>query len=179
VGLVELLSDLLFKASGQVMVEVSEDEEEQQQQQQLQQQEQQSICQGHSTRSCTAVTVAAGCRVHCHAQQLLGGMDCDAAGKAAAGSVTGRSQQMQQQHQHPQQQHCQISTGPQQQQVQQPQQQQQQQQQQWPDGRKKRQRHGLGFYWMWLRRLLLARAVLSVLSSKQRPSYDANMLPVL
>jgi hypothetical protein len=32
---------------------------------------------------------------------------------------------------------------------------------------------------MWLRRLLLAKAVLSVLSSKQRPSYDANLLAVL
>jgi hypothetical protein len=174
VGLVELLSDLLLKAPGQVMVEVSEDEEEKQQQQQ------QPVCQGQSAGSCTAVTVAADCRASCHTQQLLGGTGCNTADETAAGSVTGRSQRTQQQPQQQQQlQHCQSSTGPQLQQVQQPQQQEQQQQQQWRDGRSKRQRHGLGFYWMWLRRLLLARAVLSVLSSKQRPSYDANLLAVL
>jgi len=52
------------------------------------------------------------------------------------------------------------------------QQQQQQQQQQFLDERpavaQKRLRKGLGFYWMWLRRLLLAKAVLSLLTSKPR-----------
>jgi hypothetical protein len=41
---------------------------------------------------------------------------------------------------------------------------------------KKRLRRGLGFYWMWLRRLLLAKAVLSLLTSKPRSISSCHAL---
>jgi hypothetical protein len=186
VCLVELLSDLLLKPHGQVMVELSDDEEQQQQQQQ--QQQQHLSCAGpqqhrQSKGSCIAVT--ADSRDHSHAQQQLdGASSCTAQDDRAAATATCSSQHAQQTQDHLQPTPCkehtqQVHSKLQQATQQATQQQQQQQQQECVDGRGKRERHGLGFYWMWLRRLLLARAVLSILTSKQRGNYDANLLAVL
>jgi hypothetical protein len=181
VCLVELLSDLLLKPSGEVMVEVSDDEDDQQQQQQSQ-----LSCPGPQPEALSrgrpaAVAVAADCRSCSYPEQQLQGTGSGSGDMEAAASIAScslqqaRQQQQAQEHRQPSacsehsQQHCQLHKAAQQ----------QQQQQQCLDGSARRQRHGLGFYWMWLRRLLLARAVLSILTSKQRVNYDANLLAVL
>lgn len=151
VGIGELLTDLLLRPSGPLFVEDSECEIE---------------SEGSSEEGARATVYLQHSSEPQQQQHLL----------PAAGQVEGKQQQCAgpaAAHEHavhiPQQQQHQQQV-----QVHKPASQQQQQQ----AGRPSKQlRHGWGFYWMWLRRGLLAKALLSVLSSGLKAKLYEHRFP--
>jgi hypothetical protein len=133
VGLGELLSDLLLRPTGPLLVPDTDSDSES---------EADGAAALHSEQGCTA--------------------------KQAAPARIAAQPPQQQQHQ----QHHQLAVA-----VRQQGQQQHSQDSQQPSDSRQRLRHGWGFYWLWLRRALLARAVVSLVTSGLRAQMAEHLFP--